>query len=87
MVYGDKGGAIGWLVGEENRGLNCMFTMMNNARLAVGLQGVAHRGARDAAGVWPMRSERKQGRAGANGIGADHRCIPTCGACCSPCGR
>src|SRR6476620_3354628 len=41
MVYGDSGGATGWLVGEENRGLNCMFTMMNNARLAVGLQGVA----------------------------------------------
>ena len=51
MVYGDKGGAVGWLIGEENRGLNCMFTMMNNARLAVGLQGVAHRGARDAAGA------------------------------------
>ena len=41
MVYGDDGGAIGWLVGEENRGLACMFTMMNNARLDVGLQGVA----------------------------------------------
>jgi alkylation response protein AidB-like acyl-CoA dehydrogenase len=41
MIYGDKGGAIGWLVGEENKGLACMFTMMNNARLAVGVQGVA----------------------------------------------
>ena len=41
MSYGDNGGAIGWLIGEENRGLNCMFTMMNNARLNVGLQGVA----------------------------------------------
>ncbi|MCC0017256.1 MAG: acyl-CoA dehydrogenase [Rhodobiaceae bacterium] len=41
MTYGDNGGAIGWLVGEENRGLNCMFTMMNNARLHVGIQGVA----------------------------------------------
>src|SRR2546421_4244906 len=41
MVYGDAGGATGFLVGEENRGLACMFTMMNNARLAVGLQGVA----------------------------------------------
>src|SRR5436853_3388185 len=39
MVYGDHGGATGWLVGEENRGLACMFTMMNLARLAVGLQG------------------------------------------------
>src|SRR5206468_7265585 len=32
MVYGDNGGATGWLIGEENRGLACMFTMMNNAR-------------------------------------------------------
>ena len=34
-------GAIGWLVGEENKGMAAMFTMMNNARLAVGVQGVA----------------------------------------------
>jgi acyl-CoA dehydrogenase len=41
MVFGDEVGAVGYLVGEENRGLACMFTMMNNARLGVGLQGVA----------------------------------------------
>jgi len=41
MSYGDSGGAVGFLVGEENRGMACMFTMMNNARLAVGIQGVA----------------------------------------------
>jgi 3-(methylthio)propanoyl-CoA dehydrogenase len=41
LAYGDNGGAIGFLVGEENRGMECMFTMMNNARLNVGLQGVA----------------------------------------------
>ncbi|MFA6265046.1 MAG: acyl-CoA dehydrogenase [Pseudolabrys sp.] len=41
MVYGDSGGAIGWLIGEEHKGMLCMFTMMNRARLAVGLQGVA----------------------------------------------
>lgn len=41
MQFGDKGGAIGYLVGEENEGLKYMFTMMNNARLSVGLQGVA----------------------------------------------
>jgi acyl-CoA dehydrogenase len=41
MVYGDAGGATGFLVGEENRGMACMFTMMNRARLSVGLQGVA----------------------------------------------
>ena len=41
MVYGDHGGALGFLVGEENKGLACMFTMMNSARLNVGVQGVA----------------------------------------------
>ena len=42
MGFGDDGaGAIGYLVGEENKGLACMFTMMNHARLSVGLQGVA----------------------------------------------
>ncbi|MGH6969629.1 MAG: acyl-CoA dehydrogenase, partial [Stellaceae bacterium] len=41
MSYGDGGGATGTLVGEENRGLEGMFIMMNTARLHVGLQGVA----------------------------------------------
>ncbi len=41
MQYGDRGGATGYLVGEANEGLKYMFTMMNNARLSVGLQGVA----------------------------------------------
>jgi alkylation response protein AidB-like acyl-CoA dehydrogenase len=41
LAYGDDKGAIGWLVGEENRGLEYMFTMMNHARLGVGLEGVA----------------------------------------------
>jgi acyl-CoA dehydrogenase len=41
MSYGDGDGAIGYLVGEEHNGLACMFTMMNNARLEVGMQGVA----------------------------------------------
>jgi alkylation response protein AidB-like acyl-CoA dehydrogenase len=41
MSYGDSGGAVGYLVGEENQGMACMFTMMNNARLAVGVQGLA----------------------------------------------
>ncbi|MGH6989283.1 MAG: acyl-CoA dehydrogenase family protein, partial [Stellaceae bacterium] len=41
MAYGDSDGAIGFLVGEENHGMECMFTMMNNARLQVGLQGLA----------------------------------------------
>ena len=41
MAYGDQEGAIGYLVGEENRGLEYMFTMMNFARLEVGVEGVA----------------------------------------------
>lgn len=41
MQYGDNGGAVGYLVGEENKGLSYMFAMMNAARLAVGHQGVA----------------------------------------------
>jgi len=40
MAYGDQEGAIGYLVGQENNGLACMFTMMNEARLKVGLQGL-----------------------------------------------
>jgi alkylation response protein AidB-like acyl-CoA dehydrogenase len=41
MAFGEKGGATGYLIGRENEGLKYMFTMMNNARLSVGLQGVA----------------------------------------------
>jgi len=41
MSYGDLGGAKGWMVGEENTGMRAMFTMMNNARLSVGLEGLS----------------------------------------------
>ena len=41
MIYGEHDNATGWLIGKENRGLHGMFTMMNEARLAVGIQGVA----------------------------------------------
>lgn len=41
MQFGDEGGATGYLIGEAHQGLKYMFTMMNNARLSVGLQGVA----------------------------------------------
>lgn len=41
MVYGDNGGAVGFVIGEEHKGMAAMFTMMNRARLAVALQGVA----------------------------------------------
>ncbi len=74
MSYGEAGGAIGWLVGEENRGLNCMFTMMNNARLHVGMQGVAI-AERAFQQALAYAQERKQGRRpGADGMVAiiDH---------------
>jgi alkylation response protein AidB-like acyl-CoA dehydrogenase len=62
MSYGDEGGATGYLIGEENRGMRYMFTMMNNARLSVGLEGlsVAERAYQDAL---QYAQERKQGRA------------------------
>ena len=41
LQYGDHGGAIGYLVGQENRGLEYMFIMMNAARFAVGMQGIS----------------------------------------------
>ncbi|MEC9345037.1 MAG: acyl-CoA dehydrogenase [Pseudomonadota bacterium] len=41
MSYGENGNCVGWMVGEENKGMRAMFTMMNNARLSVGVQGVA----------------------------------------------
>jgi alkylation response protein AidB-like acyl-CoA dehydrogenase len=41
LQYGDNGGAVGYLVGQENRGLEYMFIMMNAARYAVGVQGIA----------------------------------------------
>jgi alkylation response protein AidB-like acyl-CoA dehydrogenase len=64
MVYGDNGGAVGFLIGEEHKGMACMFTMMNRARLAVGLQGVAiaERALQQAVAY---ARERKQGAAGA----------------------
>ena len=66
MSYGDNGGAIGWLIGEENRGLNCMFTMMNSARLSVGLQGVAQGELATQAALAYAR-ERRQGRGSGSG--------------------
>ncbi len=61
LSYGDNGGAIGFLVGEEHQGLRAMFTMMNSARIAVGVQGVA---ISDAAyqKALDYAQERRQGR-------------------------
>jgi alkylation response protein AidB-like acyl-CoA dehydrogenase len=62
MNLGDNDGAIGYLVGEENRGLAAMFTMMNHARMSVGLQGLAvSERALQLAGAYA--GDRVQGRA------------------------
>ena len=62
MKYGETtGGAVGYLVGEENRGLATMFIMMNEARLAVGVQGVAI-AERATQRAIAYAAERKQGR-------------------------
>lgn len=71
MTMGDHGGAIGFLIGEENQGMRCMFTMMNQARLGVGLEGV---GVADRAYQQALAyaQERKQGRTiGKTGDGSD----------------
>ncbi|MBO4224194.1 acyl-CoA dehydrogenase [Bradyrhizobium neotropicale] len=71
MTMGDHGGAIGYLIGEENQGMRCMFTMMNQARLAVGLEGV---GLADRAYQQALAyaQERRQGRAvGGRSEGSD----------------
>jgi acyl-CoA dehydrogenase len=62
LSFGDEGGAIGWLVGDERSGMKNMFTMMNSARLSVGLQGlaVAERAYQQALGY---AQERVQGTA------------------------
>jgi 3-(methylsulfanyl)propanoyl-CoA dehydrogenase len=69
MKFGEKGdGAVGYLVGEENRGLNVMFIMMNAARLAVGTQGVAV-AERATQRAVAYAKERRQGRSTKGGDG------------------
>lgn len=64
-------GAQGWLVGAENGGMAAMFTMMNNARLGVGVQGIgAAEGAYQHALAYAM--DRKQGKAGGSGTIIEH---------------
>jgi len=61
LAFGDNGGAVGYLLGEPNRGLENMFIMMNEARMGVGLQGVAL-GERAYQQALEFARERKQGR-------------------------
>ncbi len=72
MSYGDHGGATGWLVGPEMGGMRAMFTMMNNARLNVALQGVGIAEAATQRAV-AYALERKQGRRGPDKVAiAEH---------------
>ncbi len=68
MKYGEKGGATGYLLGEENRGLNVMFIMMNAARLAVGVQGVAIADRATQRAV-QYAKDRRQGQTASSGKG------------------
>ena len=70
MAYGDNGGATGFLVGEEHKGLSCMFTMMNNARISVGLQGLAI-GERALQGARAYAADRVQGQRGGQDVTID----------------
>ena len=76
-------GAVGYLIGEPNQGMRYMFKMMNNARLSVGLEGLAL-GERAYQQAVAYAAERQQGRA--PGAGRAHRrpssSIPTSAACC-----
>jgi alkylation response protein AidB-like acyl-CoA dehydrogenase len=67
MSYGDNGDCVGWLVGAENGGMRAMFTMMNNARLNVGLQGVSIAERATQAAVAYARERVQSARAGKAG--------------------
>ncbi|SLN35798.1 acyl-CoA dehydrogenase C-terminal domain-containing protein [Oceanibacterium hippocampi] len=61
MSYGDEGDCVGYLLGAENKGMRCMFTMMNAARISVGLQGLAI-AERAYQRALAFAAERRQGR-------------------------
>ncbi|NQV61862.1 MAG: acyl-CoA dehydrogenase [Alphaproteobacteria bacterium] len=62
MSFGDNEGAVGYLLGDENKGMRCMFTMMNTARLSVGVEGLAiAEGAYQHAVAYAL--DRRQGKA------------------------
>ena len=79
MAYGDDEGAVGFLLGEPNEGMRCMFTMMNSARMAVGNQGLGDRRARVPAGT--RLCAARASRAGATVARPRSSTIPTCGGC------
>jgi hypothetical protein len=79
-------GAEGYLIGQANKGLNAMFTMMNTARLAVGLQGLglidrAYQNAL-ATPATACRCVRCPARSARTSRPTRSSCTPTCAACC-----
>ena len=86
MSYGDEGGAVGYLIGEVNAGMRYMFTMMNTARLSVGLEGLAI-SERAYQQALAYAQERRQGRAVRSPAQRRARrssSTPTSARCCSP---
>ena len=83
MAYGEGDGALGTLVGEENCGIQYMFTMMNNARLGVGLQGVSRSpsGPISRRAPSPWSAYRAATRRAPNGGWCRSCTIRTCGGC------
>ena len=84
MAYGDDDGAVGFLLGEENQGMRCMFTMMNNARLAVGNEGL---GLAERAYQQALAYARQRVQGTRTATPRPSSTIRTCAACCSACGR
>ena len=74
-------GAVGYLIGEDNQGMRYMFTMMNNARLSVGVEGlsIAERAYQQAV---DYAHERRQGRAPGAPASRRSSITPTCAGCC-----
>lgn len=70
MAFGDHDDCTGWLVGGEGAGMRAMFTMMNNARVQVGLQGVAIAEAATRHALDYARGRVQSAKFGANGLGA-----------------
>ena len=83
LAFGQNGGAVAELIGEENRGLEYMFIMMNAARYSVGIEGMGCRSAHTRRRSPTPASEFKVRRREYAAVRACRSCaIPTCDACC-----
>lgn len=75
-------GAIGWLVGEEGRGLNAMFTMMNAERLFVGIQGLGISEIANQKAIAYAHDRKQADRSTVRAALSRSSSIPTCASCC-----